>query len=194
MQFIIKTLSKIETGVAKNSRGGNYNFVDINYKRLDNGKVEGKRVVDFSNKDVFNFAKQIQAEQEYQVTVDKDAKGYWQWVGIGLPGAVVEDNSSTKETTYTPRSASGPASKPSNSTPVRSTYETPEERAIRQRLIVAQSSVSNAIEMTKAGTDIDHILDTADTIFRYVIAKGSPDVAAPKGHPAFADMEDDIPQ
>lgn len=119
-----------------NAKGG-YDVAEVAYKDLAQGKVGGKKVMSFTDKAVFNAVKAMQNNGFYEITLAKEAgsdgKEYWQWK------SVVE---STGEATQ------APAGKPSFTAP-KSNYETPEERVARQRLIVRQSSISNAVAMLK---------------------------------------------
>jgi hypothetical protein len=74
----------------------------------------------------------------------------------------------------------------------RSTYETPEERAQRQVLIVRQSSVSSAIAVLGAGAKaplkLEEVLTTAQAIADFVFQVKSP------GDSGFEDIPDfDVP-
>lgn len=63
---------------------------------------------------------------------------------------------------------------------VGSNYETPEERATRQRLIVAQSSITASLGYYEQNgikkMSTDDLKATANIIFDYVMAKGQPEV------------------
>jgi hypothetical protein len=67
---------------------------------------------------------------------------------------------------------SRPEGKPATSSvTVKSNYETAEERAARQRLIVRQSSLSNALqyfEITKAKPTVDEVTDLAESFTKFI--------------------------
>ena len=92
----------------------------------------------------------------------------------------------------TSAASSGYASKGTPSP--KSTYETPEERAARQRLIVRQSCLSNAVEtlkVDKKGVDPTEALKLAERYVGWVFGEEAkvdvPDVG-------FDYMEDNIPE
>ena len=104
-----------------------------------NGQQRTQNVMSFTNPKVFQTVKEMQPGEEYDVTVIKNDKGYNEWSSI------------TKST-----GDAAPANKAAGSTTVRSTYETPEERKLRQLYIIRQSSISNAIELyTKVNVRTD---------------------------------------
>ena len=81
----------------------------------------------------------------------------------------------------------------SNPTP-KSTYETPEERAARQRLIVRQSCLSNAVEtlkVDKKGVDPTEALKLAERYVGWVFGE---EASVSSIAPDFSDMDDDIPE
>ena len=162
---------------------GSYQQLDVAYKNLDfQGKVEGRKIMSFTNKEVFATLSKATNGQVYEITRVKEGE-YWQWSAAVLQG----DDGGTNMT----QSVSN-ASKPSASP--KSTYETPEERASRQRMIVRQSSISNAIETLKVDKKVvavDDVLQVAQVYFDWVMGNktdSSPDMALDIG-----DMNDDIP-
>lgn len=116
--------------------GKKYQVAEVAYKD-DQGKVNGKKILSFVNKDVFNIAKNAQSGQVYDVSLAKDDQGYWQWTSMNLAGETTISVASPAKATPSPRS----------------TYETPEERAQRQVYIVRQSSLTNAIALANATGD-----------------------------------------
>ena len=76
-----------------------------------------------------------------------------------------------------------------NKVPAR-TFETPEERAVRQRLIVRQSSLSNAIDLLTVGAKtaptVDQVKEVAESFVDFVFEKKT-------GTQEIIDMEDDVP-
>lgn len=161
------------------ANGRSYNQLDVAYK--DNqGKVVGKKIMDFTYKDTYNTLKSATSGQVYEVeTVKNEKSGYWDW------------KSATLSTAFPSAQQIAP---PSKGTPVgKSTYETPEERAIKQVYIVRQSSISNAIEVAKAnkpkgGIEVNEILDLARAFESYVFDKD-----VPKQETPFDSLPDDIP-
>lgn len=143
---------------------GSYQTADVAYKNNSfQGKVEGKKVMSFgATKQAFETLATASAGDTYEVTVVKNDKGYNDWVSM------------VKATAGAP-AATSTASK---ATPApRSTYETPEERAQRQVLIVRQSSLSSAVSLLTTGAktapSVDSVLDLAKTFENYVFGVAS---------------------
>lgn len=70
----------------------------------------------------------------------------------------------------------------------KSTYETPEERAARQVMIVRQSSISSAVaalKLDKAALNAFDVLEMAKVFEAYVMGQDKTN--------SFMDMEDDVP-
>jgi len=156
------------THAAKNGRS--YQSIEVTYKN-DLGQTQSKKLMSFSNPTVFNHIKDLNKGESLNVTTEKDANGYWQWTGIGGDNVVSE----TKQATP----ATGGRVTGSN-------YETKEERAARQILIVRQSSLSSAVELLGAGKSVEDVIATAKQFESYVFSKST-------GIDAINELEDDIP-
>lgn len=137
MNFNISVIN-VEKATATSKAGKPYQLVEISYKNLTSGKVEGNKVNQYS--DLYSTAAGMQAGEQYTITKEKVGE-FWNWTKIvqAAPGTQLEAPST--------KSPGGPAA----STPVRSTYETPEERAKKQVYIVKQSSISAAIATLSVG-------------------------------------------
>lgn len=166
------------THAAKNGRS--YQSLEVTYKD-DSGKVSSKKLMSFSNPGVFNTAKSWQKGDAINVITQKDDQGYWQWTGIGL-------NNGGNDVAQQPAKAA---------TPTRvagSNYETKEERAARQVMIVRQSSLSNAVAALavggKASLDAQAVIDYAKKLEAYVLNQGYDKPVDPLD---LSDIEDDIP-
>jgi hypothetical protein len=122
----------------KSARGMTYQKCEVTYKNLTfQSKVEAKILVSFSNPQLFDTLSKSQFKDVFTIVRQKNEKtNYWDWIGLEDSANITTNNSQTGETNLSP----------ANKTP-RSTYETPEERAERQRFIIRQSSLSNAIAM-----------------------------------------------
>ena len=75
-------------------------------------------------------------------------------------------------------------------------FETPEERALRQKLIVRQSSITAALELVKlnnpkGGVNPGQVIELAEFFDDWVWSRGSK--PASNEEAPFADMADDIP-
>ncbi len=113
-----------------------------------NGKTQDKKIFSFSEK-AYSVLKDAKEGQFYEVTLEKDKNGYWQWVGVELSA----------------QTAPAAASSGGNSRG----FETPEERARRQVMIVRQSSLERAMEYHKIETPVGEILQTAETFEDWVM-------------------------
>lgn len=109
----------------------------------------------FSNPAVFETMKNAKQGDVFEVTTSKVGE-YTQWTSATKS----EGDTAAAPTKSAPASA------------VRSTYETPEERATRQRLIVRQSSLGHAIEILTTGAktppDPSDVETLADRFVAYV--------------------------
>lgn len=185
-QFVADIVNVGEVQMVANNRGGSYGKLDVLYKNSRTGKVESKNLVDFNNKDIFNTMKLAKKGDVFTISLDKNAKGYWEWTSVssGAVGGTPEISSGG--------SVEGPretvtSTRPYSSSVPAKTYETADERAKRQKLIIAQSSISNAIASLQTGKtvlDPQVVLNLADFYYSWVTKKGVD----------FSDMVDDIPQ
>jgi len=176
MQFVIKVIS-VEGPTAVKTAKGQYNFLEINYKR--DGKVEGKKIMDFVNKNVYNIVKNVKAGETLTIESAKDSKDYWQWTDVKTGGTVEENTTVTNDT---------PSAAPARGTRITgSTYETPEERKIKQRNITRQFAVNAALkflEINDAAT-LDAVFSTAQEIEAWVYREDPVQ--------EIVDMDNDIP-
>ena len=149
MQVNVVDVSSLNTHAAKNGR--TYQSIEVMYKN-DQGQAQSKKLMSFANPSVFKAAQTWQKGDVVHVSSEKDANGYWQWTGIGGDGSVAT-----------------PASKPATGGRVTgSNYETKEERAARQILIVRQSSLSSAVELLGTGKSVADVIATAKQFEEYV--------------------------
>lgn len=155
------------THAAKNGRS--YQSMEVTYKD-DQGQVKNKKLMSFSNPGVFNHIKGLSKGDQINLRTEKDAAGYWQWIGIE------GDKTVATETKTTPQAGGRVTG---------SNYETKEERAARQVLIVRQSSLSSAVELLGPGKSVAEVLEVAKQFEDYVFGKDQ--------GVNFDDMEDDIP-
>ena len=160
---------------------GSYQTAEIAYKNNTfQGKVEGKKIMSFgASKKAFETLSTASSGDTFDVEVVKNDKGYNDWVGLtkGQAGAAVAAPSTApgKTPTATPKS----------------NYETPEERAQRQVLIVRQSSLSSAVSAltpgAKAPLKAEDIIALAQKLENYVFGLAT---KAEKGDSGFADLPD----
>ena len=189
IQFNIEVLSVSPVSDETGKGGGKYKKLEVAYKRLDrDGKVEGKPIFDFANKDIFKAVSELHVGDVKQITAEKNDGGYWQWTAIDEPGAPKE--TADKPADASPARKSYPA-KAGVGKVTGSNYETKEERAARQILIVRQSSLSSAIAFHASREPkgvislADQVIGTAKQFEAYVFS-------SQQDH--FSDLEDDIPE
>ena len=153
---------------------GKYKMAEVTYKA--DGKVNLKKIMSFgAAADVFKVVSQAQAGQVFDVSSQKNDKGYWDWVSISQGGAA-----------QAPSSSGGSVATPSP----KSNYETSEERAQRQVLIVRQSSVSSAIEYAKSkktAPTVEEIIAIARQLEDYVFGRTTPKAGD------LPELTDDLP-
>ena len=134
MQISIIDVGSLNTHSAKNGR--QYQSLEVTYKN-EQGQAQSKKLMSFSAPDVFKAAQAWTKGDSVNVSTKKDDNGYWQWIKILEDGEV--DSQATVGAGAAPAQGAKPvAARTSN-------YETPEERAARQIMIVRQSSLSNAV-------------------------------------------------
>ena len=158
------------------SNGRSYQEIEITYK-TENGQVANKKLMSFSNPSVFNHIKGLAKGEVVNVTTVKNAKGFWDWTGIGNEGDAPVATQSKPATAQAGGRVTG------------SNYETKEERAARQVFIIRQSSLSTAVELLGQGKSVDEVIATAKQFEAYVFSKDP----NPTKEVNFDDIEDDIP-
>jgi len=133
----------------------------------------------FVNKDLFDTLSKASNGSNFTITSEKNEEsGYWDWVAIKASAG--EDPTNAIPTSAgTGKSFASP----------KSTYETAEERAARQVLIVRQSSLTAAIATVKTDkkeVDADQVMAIAQLYCDWVFQKNTE-------MPDFSDMANDIP-
>ena len=175
----------VQAATKPTKTGKTYVQLDVAYKNLTReGKIEGKKIMPFQNPDVHANLQKATMGQVFEVTTVKEGE-YWQWSNVQevAKGSNMEPQTSAASSGYASKGTPSP----------KSTYETPEERAARQRLIVRQSCLSNAVEtlkVDKKGVDPTEALKLAERYVGWVFGEEAkvdvPDVD-------FDFMEDDVP-
>ena len=152
-----------------------YEFVDLMYKNKSfQDKVEGKKVMPFGNKEVFDVLKNSEKGDVFFIGRTKNADGFWDW-----------DKISAKSNSYKQVEEDGhPISKSPVSKAVSSSsnWETAEDRAKKQVYIIRQSSLTNAVNTLVGNVNPDDVKVTAQTYINFVLGIDDPSVT-----------EDDIP-
>lgn len=170
MGFQVK-IQEVNVEKVSNGKGG-YEVANVNY--LYKGEVKTTKIMSFSNPQVFKDVQKF-VGKTVEVSTTQNGK-YTNWAKLEV---VASDDTPSKSDVV-------------KSTATRSTYETPEERAQRQLMIVRQSSIANALTYHKDTVAADEfynvalVLQTAQQFVDFVYAK------EPLG--AIEDLPDDIPE
>ena len=163
-QFQIEIVNVTPPVFIKTVKGG-YNVLEVAFKQ--DGRVGGKKFMDFAAPGVYNLLETAKAGDIFDVVSEKNAKGYIDWVSVN-PGAAAEAG---QEVAQADSGATAPAAaKPGYSGKGRvvgSTYETAEERATKQAVIVRQATLNAAIEFV-GETSIGEVLKVANKFEDYV--------------------------
>jgi hypothetical protein len=164
----IQILSITPQTQTKNGKTSSY--LDIAYKNLTfQGKVEGKKLFGFGgNTSSYKVLQGAKPGEVYDISVTKNDAGYNDWTAATL--------STGGASTATPVTGGSINSQKATPSP-KSTYETPEERALRQIYIVRQSSLSTAANILTTGVKSppspDSVIDLAKEFENYVFGKSN---------------------
>ena len=104
MQISIIDVGQPTTHTAKNGR--NYQSIEVTYKNPQ-GQAQSKKLMSFANPDVFKATQDWNKGDVIEVATQKDAKGYWQWTGIGADAVASAEASSPVPTTKTATRVTG---------------------------------------------------------------------------------------
>jgi len=169
------TILSVQSITAQGAKGP-YQTLEVAYKNNTFGKVESKKVMPFgAQKAVFDALANAQTGSTFDITVVKNDKGYNDWTAAkqAVPGAAQSASVGSINTGKV-------GAIMGQTTQVKSTYETPEERAKKQVYIIRQSSLSSAISMLTPGAKsplkVNEVIDIADELFAWVMQ--SPEQAA----------------
>jgi len=143
----VKLTEDVKTTYTKTAKGG-YSKAEINYE----GAKKPFQLVSFSNPAVFDTFKDAKAGEVFEVDSSKGDDGFYKWTAAKK---VTDDApaASTDKKSWT----HGPDPR-----------ETPEERSVRQRLIVRQSSLAQAIAYHGVGVEVELVLSTAERFTAWV--------------------------
>lgn len=183
MKFQIEVVQVSEAKGKTNARGGKFNSAELVYKR--DGKVEAKSFPDWANKDIYPSILACQSGQIKTVDVGNEkVNGYWQWQSISDSDISNDGNVVPQQADQRPAQAASRPTTTSTGKVTGSNYETPQERAFKQRCIVAQSSIGSAIaflglQNPKGNADltVDAVLAVADPIYANVMKKAAGDLS-----------------
>lgn len=150
MKIILKEVT-VETVTKGKNR---YQIANVSYTY--NGETRGQKIFSFSNPTVFKEIQEVAPGSTVEVDLAKDDRGYTQWAKI---------------TVGEKAAASAPAG---TNRVVGSNYETREERAARQVLIVRQSCLAQAVATLAINPDgrpvpAEYVTELADTYVDWVM-------------------------
>lgn len=184
MRFAISVIKSEKT--TKQGKTSSYIQNEVTYKRLDTGKIESKKFMSFvkQSEAIYKALSDCQMDDQFLVTSEKnEGTGYWDWTEIvaQVPGQAAP----------VPATGSSVAARSTTSTPVRSSYETPEERAKKQVYIVKQSCLNQAVAVLSVGAktppEDGAILQKAQKYVDWVFEDNKAEV------PSLMDMPNDFP-
>lgn len=162
------TLLSVSILTKPTKTGKTYQVADVAYKNNSfQGKVEGKQVMAFgATKNAFDALSTAQPGTTWEVTVVKNPAGYNDWTNmepaeVGASAPSTPSNGASKAPSVAPKS----------------NYETSEERAQRQILIVRQSSLSSAVSALTPGAKsplkAEEVVSLAGQFENYVFGRGA---------------------
>jgi hypothetical protein len=161
-------INSISTSFTKTAKGG-YSTAEVDYTD-EGGRPKKKKIMSFANPKVFDTLKGANPGDVFQVTEKQDGQ-YTNW-------ATIEASSAAD------RSAAKPTTTGSASVGYKPEYETRDERNARQRSIIRQSCLAQAVAWLNKDTDVtrEDVLETADTFVAWVTQA-----------PGLVDEPNDIP-
>ena len=174
-------VGSVNTHSAKNGR--QYQSLEVTYKN-EQGQAQSKKLMSFSNPDVFKTAQSWTKGDSVNIATEKDGNGYWQWTKILAEGE-------SAPVSNAPASNAGG----SNTRVTGSNYPKQEERAQTQVYIIRQSSLTNAVAtLTTKGKPItsDEVLTLARVYEGHVLVIENKPQAI-KEPSSIEDLSSDIP-
>lgn len=179
MQFQIEVVA-VTTETKPTAKGTTYVMLDLAFRNLTTGKIEGKKLVPFGDSEaVYKVFKDAKAGNQFTVTAEKGEK-FWQWT-------------KAKAEALAPGSAKVITGTGAATPVARSTYETPEERAAKQVYIVRQSSISNAVNILTIGAKspptVGMVLEVASQLTEWVFSKSQPKSLMELQNDTFEEIE-----
>ena len=147
-----------------------YEFVDLMYKNKSfQDKVEGKKVMPFGNKEVFEVLKNSEKDDVFFIGRTKNADGFWDWDKISA-----ESNTSRQVEEVGHPISKSPISKPASTG---GNWETAEDRAKKQVYIIRQSSLTNAVNTLVGNVNPEDVKVTAQTYINFVLGINDTDIS-----------------
>ena len=161
------TILSVQTTTQTAKSGKPYQQLEVAFKNNTFGKVESKKIMPFgAQKAAFDALANAPTGAVFEVTVVKNDAGYNDWTAISqaVPGSPAPQAAGSINN-----------AKPTagNAVQVKSTYETPEERAKKQVYIIRQSSLSAAIGSlsvgAKAALKASDVIAVAEEYYAWVM-------------------------
>ena len=178
--MLVKVVSVSREDVPNKNGKGTYGKLTVAY-RDDKGKLSEKTILSFTNPAVFKTFERAEAGTEINVKSEK-VGDYWNWTAILTDGEVSQSSAPTSNTTASATRVTG------------SNYETKEERALKQRYIVKQSSLSAAVSILTVGAktppEVEAVIALADKFVEYVFNDDTKQLTLNTG---IEDITDDVP-
>ena len=175
--MLVKIVSVLREDVPNKNGKGTYGKLTVAY-RNDQGKLAEKPLLSFTNPAVFKAFEKAEAGDEINVKSEK-VGDYWNWT------AILAEGETASVSTQAPTSNAATRVTGSN-------YETKEERALKQRYIVKQSSLSAAVALLNVGAktppNSKDVIALADEFVEYVFSDDTKALSAD-----FSVDNDDIP-
>lgn len=132
---------------------GKYKLLKVTFRNLETNKVMSQNCPSFSHPDVFNTLNGVASDSVFDIKVEKEGE-YWNWVQATASEAPAE---AVAAPAVTGTSRAG--------TSTGRDWETREERALRQILIVRQSSATAAAPFSKS---LEELLANAEKVEAWV--------------------------
>ena len=176
MNFNISVIA-VEKTTATSKAGKPYQLVEVSYKNLTSGKVESNKVNQYS--DLYSTAAGMQVGEQYTITKEK-VNDFWNWTKIvqAAPGTQLQGEANTSKAKEVGQQIKG-------------NWETAEERAKKQVLIVKQSTLAQAVATLAVGSKAvkpEDVLELAQKYTDWVFGTGT----GPKGSSVLFDMPNDL--
>lgn len=129
---------------------GKYKQATVKYSQ--DGEDKEKKIMSFAQKETYNTLVNANPGEVYEVKTVKDGK-FWNWEKATLQGAGTSSDSGIS----TSKKSTGGG-----------TWETAEERALRQVWIIRQSSISSAATLLQGKGTVNDVLEAAKRFEAYV--------------------------
>lgn len=149
-------VSHVDVSKAGNGRN-QYEIAEVTFSAF--GKVKTFKVFSFLNPQVFKTISSAKAGDEFNVTVGRNDKGYDTWNAIEAATAADKTEAVSTNNQSQPTRFAGDR-------------ESKDEREARQRYIIRQSSLSNAVAIltvgAKSSPKLDDVKALAENLVKFV--------------------------